>query len=146
MNFAAAFKRAALADAVGLELLRLLRRAHHRQVDDFAGLGCVLALNGIVNNGGASGIAGVGIDRKPAAGDGCGPILAGSEFITTGPVPVGLPIDPNETINTHNGSSPITIGGLFLAREFNNSVDAPSTLAMLLLGLLLTPKMLHRRR
>lgn len=103
------------------------------QVDDFGSIGCVLSLNGIVNNAGALGIAGVGLDRKPLDSSACGTVRAGSEFITFGPVPFGLFVSPDTTISAHNGSSQITLGGIFLVKEA--TVDEPSILGVFAIGL-----------
>jgi hypothetical protein len=103
----------------------------------------VLALSGIANNSGALSIDGVGIDRKPQGPtDGCGPVVPGSQFITQGPVPPSNIILPNETINAHNASSPITLGGIYLVTQ----VSEPPVLASLALGMLLLGILRSRSR
>jgi hypothetical protein len=106
-------------------------------VDDFGGTGCVLVLSGVANNSGALSINGVGIDRKPAdpASGGCGPVVPGSQFITQGPVPPSNILPPNQTIDQHNASSTITLGGIYLVSTFQ--VSEPPVLASLALGMLL---------
>lgn len=101
-------------------------------IDDFGGFGCILVINGVVTG---PDLAGVGIDRTPVDPSGCGGIVPDSEFITTGPVAVGLPIDPDLAVNAQIVAPDITISGIFLVRS--TAVDAPSTTWILPLGLAL---------
>ena len=119
----------------------LLRKRHsipntglfNGPIDDLGGFGCILALSGLTGSGD---IQGVGIDRMPDDGfDGCGHVVPGSEFITQGPVPIGLPVDFNQTIDEHNGDSQITLGGIYLVRSFG--VDTPPTLPLAAVGIAL---------
>lgn len=111
-------------------------------VDDVGGLGCTLALTAATSNAGAAAnsreVGNVLIDRTPAPGGtapGCGPVLPGSEFITQASTTF---IDDSTTVNDHNGSSPITVGGFLLARAFStHNVPEPTSDVLVATALLM---------
>jgi hypothetical protein len=108
------------------------------RIDDLGGFGCVLVLDGIVEpgGGGTHSVGGVALDRKPAQPGGCGPVLPGSQFLTTGPVPGGLlQISDFTTIDQHNALSPLSVGGIFLVRS-GTVVPEPGSLPLAALAAL----------
>ena len=112
-------------------------------LDDLGGFGCTLALTAATANAGIApnsrAVANVLLDRTAAGGAsaGCGPVLPGSEFITQASMTF---IDDASTVNGHNSTSPITVGGFLLARRFETTeVPEPAggvlvTTALLTLG------------
>jgi hypothetical protein len=118
-------------------------------VEDVGGLGCDLALIAAISNAGAApssrAVGNVIIDRTSTGGpfSGCGPVEPGSEFITQILGPIDL--DDFSTVNDHNATSPVTVGGFLLARSFSTT-DIPEPADSLLVATALVTLGWSRRR
>ena len=96
---------------------------------DIGGFGCTIAITAATSDAGvvanSRAVANVVLDRTPGGqSPGCGPVQPGSEFITQASLTF---IDDASTVNGHNGTSPITVGGFLLARNVStNDVPEPA--------------------